>query len=199
MTHAQIAVISVIMTIFGYSFYFRDIFAGKTKPHAFSWLVWGTLTGIAFFGQLADGAGAGAWVTATTSLISLVIFFLALQRGEKEIKFSDKLNLLGAGVALVLWAVTSGPLLSIILITIIDFLGFLPTIRKSYYKPQEETLIHYVFAGLKFVLGIMALDNYTVVTYLYPLSLVLANWWFIIFLVVRRKQLGLKPGDRSTK
>ncbi len=196
MTNSEmIAVVSVVMTVIGYSFYFRDIFAGKTKPHAFSWLVWATLTGIAFFGQREGGAGAGAWVTATTALISFVIFFLALTKGEKDIRVSDKLNLLGAGVALALWAITSSPLISIILITIIDFLGFLPTIRKSYRKPHQETLIHYVFAGLKFVLGILALESYTVTTWLYPLSLVLANWLFIVFSVIRRKQLGVRPGD----
>lgn len=189
MTNTNIAILAVVMTIIGYFFYFRDIFANKTKPHAYSWLVWAVLTGIAFFGQLDDGAGAGAWVTGVTALISFVIFGLALSRGEKDIHLSDKLNLLGASAALVLWGITSNPLSSIILITIIDFLGFLPTIRKSYMKPHEETLIHYVFAGLKFALGIIALENYSVITWLYPLSLVLANGLFIALLVVRRKQL----------
>jgi hypothetical protein len=55
-----VALIAVAMTITGYFFYFRDIFASKTKPHAFSWLVWAVLTGIAFFGQLSDNAGPGA-------------------------------------------------------------------------------------------------------------------------------------------
>ncbi|MFZ1721974.1 MAG: hypothetical protein WAU07_05750 [Microgenomates group bacterium] len=38
-----VAIISVLMTLFGYFFYFRDIFANKTKPHAYSWLVWALL------------------------------------------------------------------------------------------------------------------------------------------------------------
>jgi hypothetical protein len=118
-----------------------------------------------------------------------VIVVIAIKRGEKNITRSDRLNLVGAGLALVLWFVTSGPLLSVILITIVDFLGFMPTIRKSYNKPHEETLIHYVLAGLKFVLAIIALDNYTVVTWLYPASLVVANLAFVFMLVVRRRKL----------
>ena len=39
----------------------------------------------------------------------------------------------------------------------LDFLGFLPTIRKSYAKPYEETLITYMLSGLKFLLAIIAL------------------------------------------
>lgn len=192
-----IAIISVAMTVFGYSFYFRDIFKGKTKPHAFSWLVWATLTGIAFFGQISDGAGAGAWVTATTAVISFVIFGLALTRGEKEITRSDKFYLSASFLAIIPWLVLKDPLLSVILITIIDFLGFLPTIRKSIKKPYEETLIHYVFAGLKFFLAIIALDNYSLVTWLYPASLVLANWIFIILLVVQRKRFDERNTNES--
>lgn len=183
------ALAAVLMTVVGYRFYFRDIFAGKTKPHAFSWLVWAVLTGIAFFGQLSDNAGPGAWVTATTAIISVAVFCLALSKGEKNITFSDKLNLLGAAVALALWFITNDPLLSVILITIVDFLVFMPTIRKSYQKPHEETLIHYVLAGLKFVLAIIALENYSLVTWLYPASLVAANLFFVFMLVVRRRKL----------
>lgn len=183
------ALAAIMLTLTGYYFYFRDIFAHKTKPHAFSWLVWASLTAIAFFGQLSDEAGPGAWVTATTAAISFIIFAMAIKRGEKNITRADKVNLAGALIALGLWFITSSPFLSVLLITLIDFLGFLPTIRKSYHKPHEETLIHYVLAGLKFVLAIIALDNYTLITWLYPASLVAANLLFVFMLVVRRRKL----------
>jgi len=184
-----IAIISVGMTIAGYAHYFRDIFAGKTKPHAYTWLVWASLTTIAFFGQISDNAGPGAWITAVTAATSFIIFGLALQRGEKEVTRSDKLFLGASLFAVVPWLLTDDPLISIILVTVIDFLGFLPTIRKSIHKPYEETLATYFLSGLKFVLAIIALENYTVVTWLYPASLVLANWAFIGLLIVRRKQI----------
>lgn len=183
-----LASIAIVMTLVGYFFYFRDIFAGKTKPHAYSWLVWALLTAIAFAGQLHDNGGAGAWVTGVTAAISFIIFFLAIKRGEKNVTRSDKINLAAALLAIVPWLLIGDPLFSVILITIIDFLGFLPTIRKSWHKPHEETLIHYVLAGLKFVLAILALDNYTLTTWLYPASLVAANLFFVIMLVTRRKK-----------
>jgi len=69
--------------------YFRDIFANKTKPHAFSWLVWGALTAIGFAGQVAGHAGPGAWVTGFTALICFLIFIAALFKGKKNIVFVD--------------------------------------------------------------------------------------------------------------
>lgn len=187
-TKLILASIAIVMTLVGYSFYFRDIFAGKTKPHAYSWLVWALLTAIAFAGQLHDNGGAGAWVTGVTAAISFIIFFLAIKRGEKNVTRSDKINLAAALLAILPWLLIGDPLFSVILITIIDFLGFLPTIRKSWHKPHEETLIHYVLAGLKFVLAILALDIYTLTTWLYPASLVAANLFFVIMLISRRKQ-----------
>jgi hypothetical protein len=178
------------MMLVGYSFYFRDIFAGRTKPHIFSWLVWGILTAIAFAAQLHASGGPGSYVTGGTALISFVIVGLALRRGEKNITTADKLNLGGAVLAGLLWPFTHSPVLSVLLISLIDFLGFLPTIRKSYVKPYEETLIHYVLAGLKFVLAIIALDTYSIVTWFYPASLIAANLFFVGMLVVRRRQIA---------
>ena len=185
---AILGTIAVIIAFVGYVPYFRDIFLGKTKPHAFSWLVWSSLTGIAFFGQIFDQGGAGAWVTGFTAVVSLIIFFLALKKGEKKITVSDKWSLLGASLALVLWFVTQNPLASIILIIIIDALGFYPTFRKSYHKPQEETMITYFIGGLKFLIAIFALQNYSLVTWLYPAALVLMNFVFVGLLIIRRKQ-----------
>ena len=91
-------------------------------------------------------------------------------------------------VALVLWFVTNSPLASVILITIIDAFGFYPTVRKSYRKPQQETMITYVLSGLKYVIALFALQNYSVITYLYPASLVFMNFAFVGLLIVRRRQ-----------
>lgn len=170
--------------------YFRDIFAGKTKPHAFSWLVWSSLTAIGFAGQAADNGGPGAWVTGATALLTFFIFAIALKKGERRITFTDWLSLAGAGIAILFWAITKQPLLSVVLITLIDALGFFPTFRKSYSKPNEETLITYGLSGLKFVIALFALDNFTIATALYPIYLVVANWAFIVMLTVRRKHLG---------
>lgn len=194
-----IAIASVVMTIAGYLFYFKDIFAGKTKPHMYTWLIWGLLTGIAFFGQLADGAGTGAWVTGVTAAVSFLIVALSFKYGEKNITRSDTYFLIASLASIVLWLVTNDPLLSIILITIVDFVAFVPTIRKSLIKPGEETLIHYFFAGGKFVLAIIALENYSIVTTLYPLSLVLANWLFVVLVLIRRDQLSKENHEDSTR
>lgn len=184
-----LGIIATIISLIAYIPYFRDIFKGKTKPHAFTWLVWFILTTIAFAGQLSEGAGAGAWATGSISAASLAIFILSLKKGEKNITISDKFSLFGAFFAIYLWYLTKDPLASIVLIIIIEVLSFYPTIRKSIQKPFEETLSTYVLVGSSFVLATVAIENYLLTTWLYPSALVLLNFGFAIMLIIKRKKV----------
>ena len=184
-----IGITAVIIAIVGYVPYFRDLLAGKTKPHAFSWLIWGVLNAVAFAGAVHDKGGAGAWSVGLTAVALFTIFGIALKKGEKDIKPFDWACLIGSGLSLVLWAITSEPLTAIILITVIDALGFLPTVRKSWRKPHQETLSTFALNTLKYLLVVLALESYTWVTTLFPLSLVVMNGLFVLMLVMRRRQV----------
>lgn len=185
-----LGIAATVIALISYIPYFRDIFARKTKPHAFTWLIWGVLTLIAFVGQLVDHAGPGAWVTGFTAFVCLAIALLAALNGVRNIVRLDWIALAGAAVALLVWYLTRGPLLSVILITVIDNLGFVPTLRKSYHRPFEETMSTFVLSGIKWMLGIFALAHLSVTTALFPFSIVVASWLFVIMLLVRRAQLG---------
>jgi hypothetical protein len=97
---------------------------------------------------------------------------------------------LWALLAIVIWYITDNALYSVLLITLVDALWFYPTFRKSYYRPFQETLSTYLLSGTKFIFSIIALTNYTLITYLYPLSLVIMNFVFVIMLLIRRKKLS---------
>ena len=185
-----LALFGIAITIIGYAAYISSVFKGKTKPHPFSWIIWATLTAIAFFAQVSDNAGPGAWITATTALISFAIVILAyVKNSNQEITKSDWITFLAGLSAIPLWIITQTPLWSVILITLIDALGFYPTFRKTWFKPSEELPLHYIIAGLKFILALYALENFTMITALYPLSLVIMNFAFLILLYYRRKVL----------
>ena len=187
-----LAGIAILITLAGYAQYFRNIIKGHTKPHLFSWLIWGTLTAIAFAAQISDNAGPGAWITALTAVISFIIVVYACFVGEKEISRGDWATFISALIAIPVWLITDNPVWSVWIVTIIDALGFYPTYRKSWYKPHEETVFHYFMAGLKFVLALMALENFTLITALYPFSLVVMNGVFVILILMRRRAINEK-------
>ncbi len=182
-----ISVIAVILTFVGYFGYIRDIVKGKTKPHVFSWFIWSIITGIIYALQVSAGAGPGSWVTLTLTVILILVFFLSLKNGSKNIQKIDIVFLILALGALPLWLVVKQPVLSIILLSTIDMLGFLPTIRKSWNDPYSETLSLYVITTFRHGLTIFALAQYNIVTWLFPASWVIANALFSLMLIMRRK------------
>jgi len=181
-----VGIIAAVVGFIGYIPYFRDIFRNKTKPHIFSWFVWGLLTAIVFFAQIAKGAGAGAWVTGFAALSCFAVVILAIFKGEKKITISDSLALAGALLGLFLWIITDNPLSAVILITLTDALAFIPTIRKAYADPEGETLSAWISYSLKFAIGLAALESYNITTLLYPVALVLMNGSFALMLYMRR-------------
>lgn len=52
--------VAIALTIMAFWPYIRSIHQGKTKPHVFSWIIWGSTTFVVFLAQLADAGGAGA-------------------------------------------------------------------------------------------------------------------------------------------
>ena len=183
--------ISTIVSLIAYVPYIRNLLKGKTRPHLFSWLVWSVLGGVAFGLQLSGGAGAGAWIMGIIGLMSFIIFLLSFKKGTKDIQVIDWFCLSGAMLALFFWIITKTPLLSVIFVILTDGLAFVPTVRKSYFRHYEETILMYVINTIKFVLSILATKNYSLITVLYPLFLILANGLFVLYLHIRRKQIGL--------
>ena len=181
---------AVILTFVGYVPYVRDTIKGKTTPHIYTWFIWGLVTAIAFGLQISAKAGFGAYTTLSAAVVCFIIFFFGLRQGKKNVTKSDTVFFVMSLVALALWLFAKQPVLSVILVSTIDMLGFVPTVRKSWHKPHEETLISYMTNTFRFTLAIVALSHYTIVTALYPVTWVIANGLFSIFLISRRKQLA---------
>ncbi len=183
-----LGIIAVVLTFVGYVPYIRDTKKGKTTPHVYTWFIWGLVTAIAFGLQLSAKAGPGAYTTLAAAIVCFIIFGFGMRQGKKNVTKSDTIFFILSLVALALWLFAKQPILSVILVSTIDMLGFVPTIRKSWHKPHEETLISYMTNTFRFGLAILALNHYTIVTALYPVTWVIANGLFSVFLILRRKQ-----------
>jgi hypothetical protein len=81
----------------------------------------------------------------------------------------------------------------VILITVVDAFGFLPTVRKAYGKPRQETLITYEINTVKYMLVVLAIQNYTLITTLFPAAVAIMNALFVTMLIIRRRQVAVRP------
>lgn len=187
-----LAVTAALISIGNLFYYVSNVLKGKTKPHMYTWLIWGLVTIVASLAQILSGGGAGAYFTMLIAFNCLVIAMLAYYKGEKNIHYSDKICLLLCIFAIVIWPLLKTPLLSVLIVTAIDTFGFFPTIRKSYHRPHQENLFSFAIYTLTYSLSIAALETYNFITIFYPLIIVVTAGALAVMLVIRRKQLGHK-------
>lgn len=179
--------LSLVIGIIGYIPYFWTIFTGKTKPHTFTWFIWGLITAIAYFAQQIGGAGPGAWSTVLNAITAFLISFFALFKGEKQITRSDWFTFIAALLIIPVWYLTQNPLWAVILVVIIDLFGFYPTFRKSWYKPYEELAFCYTCGTFQFLIAMLALENFNWITALYPATIAITDAIFVAMILWRRK------------
>ena len=186
-----LGIISSIISIGCYLPYIYNVVKGRTKPHFFSWFIWGLIMGIAFFAQTIEGAGTGAWATGLTGVSCLDISILAIFYGEKKILTSDVWIFIGALSSLVLWVITDQPLIAVILVTITDALAFSITFKKAYFKPHEETISSFILAVIGFIISLFALESVSLTTWLYPAAVAVMDGLFALMVWRRRETLRL--------
>jgi hypothetical protein len=183
--------IAFVISLWGTFVYIRSILTGETKPHLYTWLVFSILTCIAFIAQLSDNAGPGAWMVGVTALSCIATTLLSIKFGEKTRTTSDKIALIASLSAIIPWLMTKDPLLSVIMVSLIDVIAMFPTIRKSWNKPYEENLPSYWISNLKCIIALFALTNFSIVTSLYLIAIMIANTALIAVCVYRQRIIGI--------
>lgn len=180
-------ILSVVLTFINQGLYATTVIKGKTRPHAFSWLLWALVMEIVFAAQYANEAGAGAWQIGISGLLCLAIGILALSYGERRGTLTDWLAILTAISAIPLWIVTKDALASVILLTVIDGLGYYPTLRKSYHRPYEENIYRPFRSLLTFSATLLAVEHYNLTTVFYPAGVMTIEFILGVILLWRRR------------
>lgn len=183
-------VASVVLAIVCFLPYVRDIVRKKTEPHMYSWLIWTILQIVGVAAQIKDGAGYGAWALGVGAFFCFVIFLLSFRYGTKNISKFDLACLIAALCAIGVYIFLKNPVWATIVVSVIDFVGFLPTFRKGFQEPFSETASTFVMSAVANVLSIVALQNYSVTTVLYIGSLFFTNSSFAAMVLLRRRQLN---------
>ncbi len=190
--HKEIlSVIAIALTFAAFVPYIRAIVSDTTKPHVFSWVIWGTTTFVAFLAQLEGKGGVGAWPIGVSGIITIFIAFLAyVKRADITITKTDWLFFVSAMSSLPLWYVTSDPLWAVVTLTIVDVLGFGPTVRKAYSFPHSESLMFFALFAARNLLVIMALEYYSVTTVLFPAVIAAACMLLLAMVTYRRRAIA---------
>ncbi len=181
--------IAALLALLSSFLYIRDIFRGNTKPHMYTWLIWAIVTTIAFFGQVVSGGGPGSWATGVAAIVTIITFFLSLKDGygTKDITNFDRVCLVLAILSILPWLLTESVLWSVLLATFIDLIAFFPTMRKTWHAPKSESLGSMYVDALKHGLSTFSMGTYSLITLVYPLSVLATKFVIIGEIVFLRK------------
>ncbi len=180
--------IAVFVEFISYFVYLHSIYKGHTKPHAFTWFVWGILGSVAFAAIAVSGGESGSWIFLVNAFFCFLISGIGFWQKHVEYDLHDWAALLGAIVGITLWWYTHIPLYAVILVSLSDFVGIIPSVRKAYRFPFEENLLSWFLGFLYYPLGILALESFTVTTWLYPAVIMLADAFLILVIILQRRK-----------
>lgn len=186
-----LSAVAITLTFIAFFPYIRSILNDAIKPHVFSWIIWGSTTFVVFLAQLEDNGGAGAWPIGVSGIITMMIALLAYsKRADITITKTDWLFFVSAMSALPFWYFTSDPLWAVVILTTVDVLGFGPTVRKAHAFPYSESLLFFGLFTARNLIVIMALENYSVTTVLFPAVIAVACVLLMAMVAYRRRELG---------
>lgn len=143
--------------------YVIDVLRGKARPNRVTWALWAAAPIIAFLAQLDEGVGIQSLMTLSVGLSPLLVFIASFvsKKAYWELKPLDWLFGILAVLGLALWQITGEGAIAIAFGIAADSLAAIPTIIKSFHKPETESALIFGFATINALILLLTLDEWT--------------------------------------
>lgn len=186
---AVIGIVAGFLSLLGFVPYLFTIYQGKTRPNRATWSIWAIVGIILSTSYYSSGAVDTLWVPACSAIGHVLIAILAFKYGEGGWNRFDRVCLLGSGISLFLWWRFSSPVIALSINIVIDFLGALPTIRKSYYEPKTEDPLTWMIFLAAHTLNLFAINHWSFALSAYPLYLFSVTSTIVVLLLRPKRQI----------
>lgn len=176
-----------IISLGGFIPYIMGILKKKVVPHRVTWTIWtfiGTMLLIDYI-SASGGINASIWVPIGYVVGPAIIMFLSFHFGEGGYSYLD----IGSGIlsliSIVLWIITGTPLVALITNIVADAFAAVPTVFKTYHRPETESLPAWGLFLIGNFLNLFVLPKITFGTAIYPFYLFVIS--LLIFVLGLRK------------
>jgi hypothetical protein len=180
-----------IFTVLCFIPYIITTLQGKTKPNRATWWVWGINGSVLCLGNLAAGADYTMLPLICAVVAQLCVAILSIKHGEGGWNRFDRKCLIASGISFLLWRILNYDIIAIILPLLIDILAALPTLKKSYYKPETEDLLTYALYTVGGLFTVLAIQDWSFEIAITPLYVLLINAVLVILLTRHKTQFIL--------
>ena len=181
-------VISGLLVLTAYATYMVDILRGNTKPEQWSFFVWFVLSIVFFLSLFAEGIGWAAVYPAAGVVGAGVIWCLSIKHGYGTLDRFHMHALFLAGLAIVGWAITTEPIVAILLAIVADFSGLVLTWRKTARYPQTESVVAWSLGVLAALFALMSVPEASFEVVLFPIYYLFVNASVVLIVKSERTQ-----------
>ena len=181
--------VSVALSLVGSVVSAWEILWREFRPNLVSRFVWSSATVIGFATAVADGAGWAAVPIGGLAAGSVVVTVAALIKGSTwAVDATDVTCGLIAVAGLAAWKATGDPGLATIAAITADGVAAVPTLRHAWRAPEEESWLSYSFGGVAALIGLGALEQWTVASAGFSAYLVVLCAALVALICTRRRR-----------
>ncbi len=171
--HAVFGYISGFLMLAGLIPYLHSIIVTKeTRPNQASYGIWMIMGIINLAAYIASGERETVWFLVAGAFNPVLIFALSLRFGERHWYKTDTYCLILAICAIIIWKITSNPVLALATGIIADGLAIVPTMVKIKRDPTSENLLGWVFGLASSVFNVIAVKEWTWANGIYTIYMV---------------------------
>lgn len=190
------AIAAGILTIVSVVPYVRDMLKGSTRPNVVSWGIWCLVQAIFAAAQFTEGASLSIVLPVVeVATVGLVVVLGLRGYGYRKYRPLDFICLALALLAIVLWQLTSNPILAMWMSVAADLLAAIPTLFKAYRDPKSETPSAYLLVALSAVAAGFATSIIDLPNLLWPVYIFALNGTILGLILIgkRAKKSGINP------
>lgn len=170
--HVLLGRLSGLLSLAGFIPYVIAILRGKTRPSLATWGIWAGVGAILCASAWAAGARASIWTPVSYALGPSVVTLFALRYGERGLSRFDLGCIAAAAASLLLWYLAETPLVALLINIVIDLVGALPTLRKTWHDPDSEDRLSWGLFCAANLVNLAAIERWRFAEAVYPVYLV---------------------------
>jgi len=180
---ATLGIVAGIIAFIAYIIYVVAILKRQSRPNRATWFIWTFVGLILAVSYYFSGAKNTIWVPFIEFIGPLIIAVLSIKYGEGGLKDkTDLICLIGAIISLALWFIFDSPVIALVTNLVIDAFALIPTIKKSYLRPQGEDFWAWFGTGTADTINIFAIEKFTFGVMVYPIYMFVLDLIIIILL-----------------
>jgi len=185
-----LGVVAGVIAFLAYIVYIVSIFRGRSKPNRVTWWIWAFMGLVLALSYQFSGAVNTIWVPYVEFLGPFSIALLSIKYGEGGLtNKTDLFSFLGAVISIILWIIFDNPVIALVTSLAVDSFAIIPTIKKSYLRPEGEDFWAWFGTGLADSLNMFAGEKFTFAILVYPIYMLVSDLIIIFILLLKKKDI----------